>query len=98
MAVESTAMPAAAGAGHEQAEAFRKGVALWVAVLAVLLALTAMGHEQAARHAVLDNIHASDTYNFFQAKNIRQTDNQIAADQTQALLLMENPPEPLRSQ
>jgi hypothetical protein len=73
-------------------------VALWVAVLAVLLAVTAMSHEQAARHAVLDNIHASDTYNFFQAKNIRQTSNQIAANQLETLIATEDPPEPLRSE
>jgi len=83
---------------REQAERFRKVVALWVAVLAVLLAITAMSHEQAARHAVLDNIHASDTYNFFQAKNIRQTANQIAANEVEALLVMENPAEPVRGQ
>jgi hypothetical protein len=83
---------------HEQAEKFRKLVALWVAVLAVLLAITAMAHEQASRDAVLDNIHASDTYNFFQAKNIRQTSNQIAADQLETLLAMDNPPEPLRTE
>lgn len=81
-----------------QAEKFRKGVALWVAVLAVLLAVTAMSHEQAARHAVLDNIHASDTYNFFQAKNIRQTANQIAANEVEALLAIENPAQPVRAQ
>ncbi|HEX5142126.1 MAG TPA: DUF4337 domain-containing protein [Dehalococcoidia bacterium] len=83
---------------HEREERFRKLVALWVAALAVFLAVTAMAHEQASRDAVLDNIHASDTYNFFQAKNIRQTSNQIAADQLQTLLAMENPPEPLRSE
>jgi hypothetical protein len=83
---------------RDYAERFRKGVAVWVAVLAVLLAVTAMSHEQAARHAVLDNIHASDTYNFFQAKNIRQTANQIAANEVSTLLAMENPAQPVRAQ
>ena len=96
--VEQHAFASTAQAEHEQTERFRKGVALWVAVLAVLLAVTAMSHEQAARHAVLDNIHASDTYNFFQAKNIRQTSNQIAANELETLIVMENPPEPLRSE
>src|SRR5215213_2903550 len=40
------------------------------------------------------NISASDMYQFFQAKNIRQTDNQLAADELQTLML---PPEPLHS-
>jgi hypothetical protein len=83
---------------RQYAERFRKGVALWVAVLAVMLAITAMAHEQAARHAVIDNIHASDTYNFFQAKNIRQTSNQIAANEVEALLALENPGDPLKGQ
>jgi Domain of unknown function (DUF4337) len=89
---------AAARPTHEQADNFRKVVALWVAILAVLLAVTAMSHEQAARDAVQDNIHASDTYNFFQAKNIRQTSNLIAANEVELLIAMENPPEPLRGQ
>ena len=60
-------------AEHQSAETFRKRVALWVAVLAVLLALTAMGHEHASKEVVLDNIHASEHVQLLQAKNIRQT-------------------------
>ena len=82
----------------EQAEKFRKRVALWVAVVAVLLAITAMAREHMTKEVINANIFASDTYNFFQAKNIRQTDNQIAADELEVLLLTQPPPEPLRSQ
>jgi hypothetical protein len=84
-------------AEHQREERFRRGVALWVAVLAMVLAITSMGREHAGKEAINANIHASDTYNFFQAKNIRQTDNQLAADDLETLLVLENPPEPLRS-
>ena len=85
-------------AEHQRAEDFRRGVALWVAILAVFLAIASMGREHSTKEVLADNIHASDTYNFFQAKNIRQTDNQIAANELETQIALENPPEPLRTQ
>jgi hypothetical protein len=85
-------------AEHQRSENFRRGVALWVAILAVVLAITSLAREHASKEVVVDNIHASDTYNFFQAKNIRQTNNQLAADELEIQMALENPPEPVRTQ
>jgi hypothetical protein len=82
----------------EYEDRFRRAVALWVALVTVLLALTTMARDQSATNVVNANIHASDTYNFFQAKNIRQTDNQIAANELGALLQMQAPSEALRTE
>jgi hypothetical protein len=82
----------------EHAEAFRRRVALWVAFVALILAITAMARDQSSRAVINANIHASDTYNFYQAKNIRQTENQIAADQLQTVLALQDPPQPLRAE
>jgi hypothetical protein len=90
--------PANIVARLETAERFRRSVALWVAVVAVMLAITSMAREQAANRVLNANIHASDTYNFFQAKNIRQTSNQIAADELGTLLVIQIPSEPLKSE
>jgi hypothetical protein len=81
----------------QQAESFRRHVALWVSIVAVVLAITTMAREQATNTLVNANIQVSDTYNFFQAKNIRQTDNQIAADELETLIFVLQPDEPLRS-
>lgn len=62
--------------------------ALTIAVLAMLLTLASMSASGASREIVNANIHASDTWAFYQAKNIRQTSNQLAADQVQATLAL----------
>jgi hypothetical protein len=53
----------------------------------MLLAITALGGAHATKTIVNSNIQASDTYGFYQARNIRQTAYQIAAEQLEAELL-----------
>lgn len=65
-------------AGHE--ERFRSRVALLIAFMAMLLAITSLGGGNAAEDIFNNNIQASDTWNFYQAKNIRQTSYRLAAD------------------
>ena len=62
--------------------------ALTIAVLAMLLTLASVSASGSAREIVNFNIHASDTWAFYQAKNIRQTATQLAADQVQATLAL----------
>jgi hypothetical protein len=50
-------------------------------VLAMLLAIASLGGENATKEMINANIHASDNWAFYQAKNIRQTVNQLAADE-----------------
>jgi uncharacterized protein DUF4337 len=69
-------------------ERFRNRAALVIAVLAMLLAITSLGGGNADDELVNCNIQASDTWAFYQAKNIRQTANKIAADALEADLLL----------
>jgi hypothetical protein len=82
---------AAERAAHAQAEHFRKRAGILIAGLAALLAITALGNEHASRHIITSNIEATDTFAFFQAKNIRQTSNLLAADTLQSLLEVTDP-------
>ena len=52
---------------------FRRLTAIYVGIAAMLLAIAALGGAEATKDMLNSNIHASDTYAFYQAKNIRQT-------------------------
>jgi len=62
-------------ATHEAAHGNRsaKLIGLLISVLALFLAVSEMLGKSAQTHALGLNIEASDTWNFFQAKTIRQT-------------------------
>ena len=74
--------------GGEADEKFRSRVALMIAFMAMLLAITSLGGGNAAEDIMNHNIHASDTWAFYQAKNIRQTSYRIAADMLESDLQM----------
>jgi hypothetical protein len=74
--------------GHEGDEKFRSRVALMIAFMAMLLAITSLGGGNAAEDIMNHNIHASDTWAFYQAKNIRQTSYRIAAETLESELLL----------
>lgn len=57
-----------------------KKIALLISVLALFLAFSETLGKSAQTAAIADNIKASDYWNFFQAKTIRQTGLRIAAD------------------
>ncbi|HYY88819.1 MAG TPA: DUF4337 domain-containing protein [Chloroflexota bacterium] len=65
---------------------FRRRAAIVIGVLAMLLAISGLGGANATKEMLNANILASDTYAFYQAKNIRQTSNQLAADELAAML------------
>jgi hypothetical protein len=52
--------------------------------MAMLLAITSLGGGNAAEDMANNNIHASDTWAFYQAKSIRQTSLRVAADSLDA--------------
>ena len=52
---------------------FRRLTAIYVGVVAMLLAIAALGGAESTKEMLNSNIQASDTYAFYQAKNIRQT-------------------------
>jgi hypothetical protein len=58
-----------------------KKVALLIAIMALFLALSEMLGKSANTEAITLNIKVSDTWNFFQAKNIRRTVVLAAAEE-----------------
>jgi len=74
-------------AGTDQPVSQRtRWVSIWIGVLAVLLAVCAMGGDNAAKDAMRANIDASDIWAFFQAKNVRRTSYTLAADELELML------------
>jgi hypothetical protein len=66
---------------------FNKWVGVYIGVLAVMLAICNVGGANAAKDATRANIEASNTWAFFQAKNIRRTSYGLAADEMDLLLV-----------
>jgi hypothetical protein len=63
-----------------------KWVGVFIGVLAVLLAIGNVGGANATKDATHANIAASDTWAFFQAKNMRRTATTLAANELELLL------------
>ena len=64
----------------EHASHSNKRIALLISVLALFLAFSETLGKSSQTAAIADNIKASDTWNFFQAKTIRQTSLRVAAE------------------
>jgi hypothetical protein len=80
-------------AHHEEAHSaeadasFRKYTGIYLGIIAMLLAITALGGSNASKTMLNSNIQASDIYGYYQAKNIRQTVYQLTAEQLDSVLL-----------
>jgi hypothetical protein len=70
------------GHEHEANKNLNKRIALLIAVLALFLAFSETLGKSSQTAALNYQIEASNLWNFFQAKNIRRTSTQIAAEQT----------------
>ena len=70
------------GAGEVSTE--NKEIAMLIAVLALFLAITELLASAAQVHSVQKNIEASNLWAFYQAKVIRQTTLEVAAQQAEA--------------
>jgi hypothetical protein len=75
-----------ARAENEAADKFRNRAALLIAVLAAMLAVGGLGGGNATDDMVANNIKASDTWSFYQAKNVRQTMYEIEAEKLKSQL------------
>lgn len=64
----------------EHASHSNKKIALLISVLALFLAFSETLGKSAQTAAIADNIKSSDTWNFFQAKTVRQTTLRVAAE------------------
>jgi Domain of unknown function (DUF4337) len=62
-------------------DTFKQRAAVAIAIFAALLAITGLGGQNATKEALNSNIQASNDWNFFQAKNMRQTAYALAADE-----------------
>jgi hypothetical protein len=77
---------------HEHAEphsehgdaGFRRWAAIYLGVVAMLLAISSLGGGKATKEMLSANIRASDAYAFAQAKYLRETAYDLAADQFEA--------------
>jgi len=63
-----------------------KWVGVYIGALAVLLAICNVGGANATKDAIQTNIGASDTWAFFQAKNIRRHSTTLAANELELML------------
>ncbi len=70
---------------HEAGHSNNKGVAILIAVLAAMLAITEMGAKNAATHYTSKQIEAANLWSFYQAKTIRLTTVRVPAEAFQAL-------------
>ena len=61
-------------------------IGVYIGVLAVMLAICAMGGDNVDKDAQRFNIDASNTWAFFQAKNMRRTSVRLAADELELML------------
>ena len=71
---------------HGNNDPFRTRCAMLVSTLAMVLAIASLGGNNAAKETMVHNVLASKAFAFYQAKNIRQTDYKIAADDIQVQL------------
>lgn len=67
-----------------------KWIGVYIGVLAVLLALCAMGGGNASKEATLKNIEATNVWSFFQAKNMRRHVLRLEVDELE-LTALTNP-------
>jgi hypothetical protein len=66
---------------ERSANRFKTRAAVAIAILAMLLAITGLGGNNATKEALNENILASNLFNFYQAKNMRQTSYVLAANE-----------------
>jgi hypothetical protein len=62
-------------------DTFKQRAAMAIAIFAMILAICGLGGSNAGKEALNNNVLASNYFNFFQAKNMRQTAVELAADE-----------------
>lgn len=86
----------------KEADRFKQRAAVAIAVFAMVLAICGLGGSNAGKEAVNNNVLASNFFNFYQAKNMRQTAISLAADELELawlndLTLADAAKEPMRA-
>lgn len=67
----------------KESDRFKQRAAVMIAAFAMVLAICGLGGSNAGKEAVNNNILASNFFNFYQAKNMRQTALILAADEAE---------------
>lgn len=80
--------------GHGHIEGANKRIALLVAVLAALLAISEMGGKSSQTEVLTQHVEATNMWTFFQAKTVRQTVVRTAAEELDAQFKDANPVPP----
>jgi hypothetical protein len=62
-------------------DTFKQRAAIAIAIFAMILAICSLGGSNAGKEALNNNVLAANHFNFFQAKNMRQTAVELAADE-----------------
>jgi hypothetical protein len=70
-----------------ESDRFKQRAAVAIASFAMVLAICGLGGGNATKEAVNSNVMASDDWNFYQAKNMRQTALILAADEIELVHL-----------
>lgn len=70
--------------GHGHVDGSNKKIALLVAVLAALLAVSEMGGKSSQTEVLTQHVEATNMWTFFQAKTVRQTVVRTAAEELEA--------------
>lgn len=68
------------GGGQDIGEGNKK-IGLLIAIMALLLSFSEMGNKQSENESLFKNVEASNLWSFYQAKTIRRTTMQTAADE-----------------
>jgi len=72
-------------AGEENQRDRDRLIGVYIGILAVILAICAMGGDNAAKEATLKNIEATNIWSFFQAKNMRRHVLRLQVDELELL-------------
>jgi hypothetical protein len=81
---------------HHHTDAFRRWVAIYVGVVAMLLAISSLGGGKATKEMLAANIRASDTYAFAQSKYLRETACELAAEELEVLAAQNSTPDDVK--
>lgn len=68
------------GGGHDVGEGNKK-IGLLIAILALFLSFSEIGNKQSENEALFKNVEATNLWSFYQAKTIRRTTMQTAAEE-----------------
>ncbi|HIJ62573.1 MAG TPA: DUF4337 domain-containing protein [Rhodospirillaceae bacterium] len=84
-------------AKEEKEDNFRRRTAVLISLLAMVLAITALGGNKTTKDLIATNIRVSDTWSFYQAKGVRETSTKLALDQVETMLVTPDLPAPVKA-